>query len=150
MVRVNRLVLTAILSLLLVFVGCGGGGGGGGGDSSKGTAPKINNVTITDGNFNPKSTFRIGDKGNFVASVNDPDLDITGIYVSEFFPSDSETPYSGPSEVVLPSQSAADMDYVLIEPTTITGPVGGWRLEFQVEDAQGNMSNIFRTYVVIN
>ena len=134
--------LTVLIALFTVF-GCGGSDGSGG---SGGTAPVINSVVLTDEFSNPTSIFNIGDIANVVITATDPDLDMENILITQYHPSDSNTPYYGPDVVMLPSQSQPTMMYTFVGGVTIVGPSGTWRTEFQVEDYAGHASNIFRVY----
>jgi len=135
-----------ILSIGSLLLNCNGSSGDGG------FAPIITDVRLYNANepYTPTYSFDIGDEGNIEVDVTDQDSDITTLWSSEYFPSDSTTPYNGPIEFPLPSQSGVDMTYSFIDPLTIEGPAGNWRMEFQIEDAQGNKSNVFTVYCVVH
>jgi hypothetical protein len=133
---------------LIAIIGSGGGGGGGGG--TNGTAPKITDANIYDSNWIETYSFTIGEDANFAIYASDPDLDIESCEISEYYPADSTTPYNGPVSMALPSQSQTDVFYYNIDPLEVTGPAGSWRIEFQIIDAKGNQSNIFKVYVSVN
>jgi len=143
-----RLLWILSAATLIVFVfGCGGGGDGG----PVGTAPVIENVFITDENFNLKYQFNIGDAYNFMVTATDPEKNMDEMAVEQYFPSNStDNPYYGPTIFGLPSQSDNTMTYYLISSGTVTGPSGDWRIEFQISDSTGFESNVFTVYVVIN
>ncbi len=143
----------AVLGLMtIVATGGGGGGGDGAPPPPSETAPTLTNVELFNANDPGTVTFSfdIGDTANFNVSATDPDLDMTTLYFTEYFPSDSTTPYTGPTPIAMPSQSATDMVYTLIQPTEVTGPAGNWRLDFQIEDSNGNESNVFQVYIAIS
>lgn len=137
-------ILTILIVLFAMF-GCEGSDGGGGG----GTAPFIDNAVLTDEYFNPKFLFNIGDFGNFLVYASDPDMDIETLFATEFYPATSTTPYIGPISIFLPSQSDVDMIYFLIEHITVSGPVGDYRMEFQIDDYAGHASNVFKVFYTI-
>jgi len=137
-----------LIGLTLLCPGCNGGNGG----APPGTVPKINWVELYlwDDPYVPRLEFTIGDQADFLVSATDPDLDIKTLYITQYYPSDETMPYHGPESLSLPSQSDTDALYWPLAPTEVTGPAGGWRIEFQICDARGNYSNIFTIYVLIN
>ena len=132
---------------ILLFVACGGGGDG----SMPQTAPVITNILLynTENLYEPATSFQIGEYVYFLIYATDPDLDMTTLYVTEYYPSDSDTIYQGPVPIVLPDQSASSVIYANIGPSRIVPPAGFYRAEFQIEDIQGNESNIFIIYIRI-
>ena len=132
---------------LIGIVGSGGGGGGG----QAGTAPTIDNVVLTDENFNPKYEFDIGDTYNLLVTATDPDRNMEEIIIEQYHPSDSTgNPYYGPDVLALPSQAADTMTYYLIGGGTIVGPSGTWRIEIQIEDSTLLESNVFKVFALVN
>lgn len=137
-----------LISMLFLFInGCGGGGDGG---SPPQSAPKITGVTIYDEYWLPEYSFTIGEFANFRVYASDPDLDMETLLVTEYYPSDSQDIHSGPSILLLPSQSSAEMTYCNIDPLEVTEPIGSYRLEFQTEDSLGHESNVFKVFVSVN
>lgn len=143
--RKLTIILTMLGLLFVIISGCNGGDGA----APLGTAPKINDAALYDIYWDETYSFAIGDWVNWAIWATDPDLDMTSLYVTQYHPSDSTTPYYGPDYIGLPSQSDADMIYYAVNPTQVIGPIGSWRIEFQVEDAKGNDSNIFKIYVSV-
>jgi len=138
-----------IIVSLIMIIGCGGGGGDG--DGQTGTAPTIDDVVLTDENFNPKSQFDIGDTANFIVKATDPNKNMEKLLIEQYFPNDSTgNPYYGPDVIALPSQSDITMTYYLIGRITVDGPDGNWRIEFQIEDSTGLESNVFKVFPVVN
>ena len=132
-----------------MIIGCGGGGGDG--DGQTGTAPTIDDVVLTDENFNPKSQFDIGDTANFIVKATDPNKNMEKLLIEQYFSNDSTgNPYYGPDVIALPSQSDITMTYYLIGRITVDGPDGNWRIEFQIEDSTGLESNVFKIFPVVN
>lgn len=123
-------------------------------NSNDGKSPVIKNVTLLKADeyseFVTVGSYRIGDLANFYMDVSDPDLDVSYVYITQFYPFDSERPYSGPDQIPLPSQSSANKIFTLVDPVLINGPVGGWRLDFQIEDKKGNRSNIFTVFASVH
>ena len=148
--NLHYLCLGAVLGLMTIG-GCGGGGGGEGGapPAPSQTAPRINNVELfnVDDPDTPTVTFNMGDTFNFRVSATDPDLDMTTLYFYQYYPITADTPYSGPITVLLPSQPETSVVCTANEPLTITN-TGQWRFEFQIEDSEGNQSNVFTVYVI--
>ena len=137
-----------LISILFLFVGgCGGGGDGG---SPPQTTPKIIDVAIYDEYWNVEYSFTIGEFANFSVDASDPDLDMKSLLVTQYYPSDSQNIYYGPSLLSLPSQSSVEMTYWNIDPIEIIGPAGSWRIEFEIEDSLGHESNIFKVFVSVN
>ncbi len=139
-----------LISMLFLFIGCGGGGDGGGGGSPPQTAPRINNVEIYDEFWNLDYSFIIGEYANFRVWATDPDLDMTTLLITTYYPFDAASPYRGPNPIALPSQAEPDLVYFTIDALETSGPAGNWRTEFQIEDSHGNDSNIFMLYLVIH
>ena len=144
--------LCIIISLIMI-IGCGGGGD----DAAPpgvvpgiGTLPIINNVVLTDENFNPKAVFEIGDEANFKVTATDPEKNMKELIITQYYLDFSKTdPFYGPEVSELPSQSAASMEYWLLSGTTIDGPAGNWRLEFQIADSTGLESNVFKVFAEV-
>jgi VWFA-related protein len=144
--------LILIIPFLFFLAACGGGGGGGDGTPST-TAPIISSVTLFKVvNDTPVESlsFDIGDTVNIEINANDPGLDMTTLYISQFLLPDLDTPFEPISENVLPSQQGADMTYFFIEPVVIDGPAGNWHSCFMIVDGAGNESNEFCVNVVVN
>ena len=137
-----------LISILFLFVGgCGRGGDGG---SPPQTAPKIIDVAIYDEYWIEEYSFNIGEFANFSVYASDPDLDMKSLLVTQYYPSDSQNIYYGPSLLSLPSQSSVEMTYWNIDPIEIIGPAGGWRIEFEIEDSLGHESKVFKVFVSVN
>jgi hypothetical protein len=146
-------LLTCVISFGFISVVATGGGGGGGGSAPPpdlGTAPEIWAVEIYDVNWVVTLSFDIGEYGNFIVCATDPDKDMVSLYVTQYHPHDSNTPYYGPDLMSLPSQPGVDVYYYNIDPIEVTGPSGTWRIEFQIEDSKSNESNIWKLYGVVN
>lgn len=146
-------LLTCVISFGFISIIATGGGGGGGGSAPPpdlGTAPEITAVILYDSNWVETLSFNIGEYANFKVYATDPDKDMESLYVTQYHPHDSNTPYYGPDLMSLPSVSAVDVYYYNITPIEITGPSGTWRVEFQIEDSKGNESNIWKLYAVVN
>ena len=120
-----------ILLSILVFVACGSGGGSSP-PAPATTAPKITNVEVYDIDWYLDYSFIIGEFVNFVVYATDPDLDITTLYVTEYYPSDSATIYSGPTVFSVGSQPAIDVIIFTIDPLLVIGPAGSWLNEYQI------------------
>ena len=95
----------------------------------------------------------------FAVYATDPDLDIANLLLTKYWPCNASVPYDGPHIIALSSQFAAEVMYSIIDPMLwnyapiwfLTGyPLGAWRIEFQIEDTQGNESNIFKVYVSVH
>jgi len=83
-------VLCVFVFGMIAIVGSGGGGGGSGG----GTAPIIDNAVLTDGNFNPKSEFNIGDTANVLVTATDPEKNMeVGIVEQYYLNYSTDIPY---------------------------------------------------------
>ena len=146
-------LLTCVISfgfISIVATGAGGGGGGGAPPSPPETAPTISDVNFYDAYENETYSFTIGEDANFRVYATDPDLDMISCEISQYHPHDSATPYYGPDTMSLPSQSHTDMVYYSIDPIEVTGPAGSWRIEFQIIDAKGNESNIWKVYSTVS
>lgn len=140
-----------ILLSVLFFISCGGG------SSSTpapalGTTPIITNVLFYNATdlTTPATSFTIGDYVYFDVYATDPDLDMTTLYVTEYYPYDSTTIYTGPVPFSLSSQPASNTIYTNLTAIEVTGPAGSYREEFQIQDAKANDSNIFIVYLSVS
>ena len=143
-----------LLLCCALLVGCGGGGDGGGDSTpaATGTKPVINRVGMvvnTSTGYIQVDRFQVGDYANFVVDVTDPDLDISELELSQFYPSNATTPIYGPDIVPLGTQTDANVYISLFDDEYITGPKGNWRGEFIVRDKAGNESTPFVIYTVV-
>jgi Ca-activated chloride channel family protein len=132
-----------IIVSLIMIIGCG--------DPVGKIPPTIDNVVLTDENFNPKSQFDIGDTANFIVTATDPDKNMEKLLIEQYFPNDSTgNPYYDPDVIALPSQSDNTMTYNLIGRLTVDGPAGNWRIELQIADSTGLESNVFKVFAEVN
>ena len=120
------------LCVILMANGCSGGKG----HPGIGFIPKIINAIMVNVKDSTSSfTFSI--------QAEDQDLNMKTLWVTEYSPADSETPYNGPNSFPLPKQSNQEMTYTQIGPITLSGPAGGYRMDLQIEDASGNKTDVF-------
>jgi len=78
----------------------------------------------------------------------DPDLDAVSLYITAYDPTDPSVPVSGPDFFELTPQTSAQMTYAT-EQFIPEGEPRERKLELQIEDAKGNVSNIYRLYYSI-
>jgi len=116
-----------------------------------GTAPDITAIILYDSNWVEIETlsFDIGEYYNFKVSATDPDGDMVSLYVTQYHPAYSDTPYHGPDLISLPS-GWVDMNYYSITPIEVTGPSGSWGVKFQIEDSKGNESGWWKVLYTVN
>ena len=93
--------------------------------------------------------FEIGDNVSFTVRAEDGDYDMATLWATLYNRADFETPLSGPDDVPLTKQTSQIMTYSYIFPITITGPAGEYSMDFQVEDARGNISNVYQLYYTV-
>jgi hypothetical protein len=143
--------LAVFFTLSTCFLtGCDSGGG------SNGKAPEITNVVlyrIVGDQAIETLSFQTGDRWNFNLFSHDSDIDVDTLEIS-FFQQDINmdySAYSGPDSFPLPSQTDKDMIFFFIEPFLIENdtPMGNYRVDFMLEDREGNTSNTWSVYVVI-
>jgi hypothetical protein len=157
--KIFHLFLFFVLTTF-VAIGCSSGGGGGGGgdnDSSRGTAPIIDDVIFhwcnsADINdcWDESDFFFVGEFFDFVMYCQDPDLDIDVMYSTLFIlTNNGYVLFSGPDVETLPVQEAESTFYYPTPNLQAEPPAGDFRVEFRVEDAEGNMSNVFTSYIEI-
>lgn len=128
--------LFVVFIILLVAFGCGGIE-----DSGDCSTPVITNVvfyTPTGDDFNPphESTFNVGDEFDVIVYASDCDLDMYILY------SDVGNHY-------LPPQTGVDRGYHFAEPFIMNIPAGVYIFEFQIEDYEGHISNIFPVVITV-
>lgn len=147
----KRFKHTAILLfVIIVFNGCDGGGGSG---SDNGSRPQITDVVIfnvENGVETQTRVFSIGDRISFNAYASDADMDMSQLVIEEYYPLDATTPYFPPTELALPTVPQADVYFYPLEPGTISGPAGDWKVDFYIIDKKGNESNTWTVYLTIN
>lgn len=139
-------VFLTLMALLFIY-SCGGGGGSGG--SPPQNLPKITDVIICNEDWFAQYSFDIGEYANFIVYAEDPDLNMETLYVNLYL-SESSIPYFGPVIYFLPDQSDVETSYYNSDPIEIIWPSGEYRLEFEIEDAKGNESNIFKVIIYVN
>jgi hypothetical protein len=126
------------LCVILMANGCSGGKG----NPGIGFIPKIIDAQMS----NVKSftsIFTAGDQVTFTVAAEDQDLNMKTLWVTEYSVAESEIPYNGPNEITLPKQSSQSITYSEIGPITLSGTSGVYRMDFQIEDARGNKSDVY-------
>jgi hypothetical protein len=126
------------LCVILMANGCNAGKG----HPGVGFIPKIKDARM----INVKdsaSTYTAGDQVTFSVQAEDQDLNMKTLWVTEYHPTGSETPYDGPNSIILPKQSSESMTYSQLGPITLSGPTGDYKMDIQIEDASGNKTNVF-------
>jgi hypothetical protein len=144
-------IIFFVLLLCLIAISCGGGGGG---SDEKGTGTSNSVPTITDvrvfhqsdpdnpiDSSNGPPIVYLGENIIYKVYYSDSDANVDLIYYTGFYPSTRTEPTVGP-QTYDTKQSAVE-DIFTSEPTLVGFGEGEWRLEFQVEDSDGNKSNIF-------
>ena len=147
-------IIIAGLSLILIIYGCNSGHNTIGG---VGWIPIFTDIHMYNVNdpTNPVevSTFGIGDHASFDIDAEDDDVNMKTLWVTEYYGASivttTGTPYNGPNAVALPKQTSQIMAYSNIDPITISPPKGNYIMDFQIEDATGNESEVLSiTYTV--
>jgi hypothetical protein len=139
-------IIIAGLSLIIIFYGCDSGPLTTG---AVGWVPLIKNISMYNDNdpTNPveTTTFETGDFASFKMNAEDDDLNMKNLWVTEYLVNNETTAFiSGPTAVPLPGQNGQQtVSWSNIDPITISLPQGNYRLDFQIEDAVGNKSNVF-------
>lgn len=114
---------------------------------------KIKNVQtgkIVDGGYMATTSFHVGDQANIRILAADKDLDIQKVYVRGYYPKNAETPHLIYHTDGLGAQSDGRMSFLLKEPFHISGPPGEWRIDIQIEDEERNLSNLYKTYLIVH
>ncbi|HOJ15352.1 MAG TPA: hypothetical protein PLT69_12735, partial [Deltaproteobacteria bacterium] len=86
--------------------------------------------------------FAPGDTMTFTVRADDGDFDMQTLVWTEYN-ADTDQILNGPGEVDLPEQEGQIMTYRYALTRTVTGPAGNRRMELQVKDARGNLSNAY-------
>lgn len=144
----KKIVLFSILLLIPIFqTHCGSSNN----DQGLGTAPTITDAYFWNIGYNHESDILYLGQGwlyRLHIHCYDPDLDMVSLYMTIYDPTDPSVPQSGPHFLQLSPQSLEEMIYI----TEGFEPEGEPRermLELQMEDAKGNVSNIYRLYFSI-
>lgn len=103
--------------------------------------PEIISISLYNSAGTITDNFKINDTILASIAIFDPDLDIESLLITSYHPSDSDTPYDGPLIYHLTEQTDEQVVYQV--GFIAIGPAGEWRIEFQVEDSEGNESEIF-------
>jgi len=167
-------ILGVILITLVLGFGCNGSGGGNGGDGGDGNGtPILNSHEIylidmdcaeqyVDGNdidleaiYNNcttqilNDTVHIGDVLAVVWYGTDSDKDLVGITIWQYRKEGNQYQlYYGPEYVPIEWFTEPQVNFVVvIVGIEVEGPEGQWRINAQVEDAKGHVSNVYKFYV---
>jgi len=139
-----------ILILVCFFIACSGGNDSG---TNYGTAPQVIRAFYS----HPSSVaivsvdFTEGEPCCVSMEVFDPDLDITDMCISTYFPSMSFVPYETKCIGVSPQSDATVLYYTCTESLVVnSGNYGLWGTEAWVTDSQGNDSVSYRFYINIH
>ena len=111
----------------------------------------VQTVKIEHGKDTVTSSFRTGEKANFIIVALDLNKDIEKLYIKGFSTKGPEIRLnfeSGPVELT-PHTKKID-SYMLPYPIEIPGPPGKWRVDIQIEDREKNKSNIYTLYAIVH
>jgi len=131
---VRNVVLTVVLCAALSCLGCS--------DTDEtmglGFIPKIK-LSGSD-----EVSYRLGETATFLVQADDADLNMQTLTYTEYDTTADEegTILNGPEEVDLPRQTGQVTFYRSVFTITIEGPPGERRMDIQIKDASGNLSNI--------
>ena len=107
-------------------------------------APTITSATLykggDDGLESEADVLHIGDKVNVKITASDPDIDMQTLYYSMYLLPNETTPYYGPFSANI-LQTYTTSTYHLVEPLTVEGPIGRWRIKSYIVDSVGNESD---------
>jgi len=138
-----------LLILVVFLVACGGGGGGGSDDKTP--SPEILNAAFYtySGEWVESIYFEHGDVINFIVSAIDIDMNMEKLFIQTYKETDSELIPIDLSELILSTQSEAEMRYFLLEPYVMDWPEAYYRVCFYIVDGDGNESNEFCVNILV-
>ncbi len=115
-----------------------------------GTAPVITDAYLVDywdwrSNWPKETVFSIYDDYEYIIHASDPDLDTKTLYITTFYPADSDESLR---EIISDISTFYTGEW-FITGLRMTGPSGDYRVEFQIEDSKGNISNTFVSYYTV-
>lgn len=112
--------------------------------------PKINNIWMYKDGTPPVESYLYNEGETYFLEfeIEDADMDALSLTFEEYYPVNSPTPYTTPVKVALPPQPSETAFYTTL-PSSVTGPLGEWRLVFKVEDAAGNMSEEYEMFATV-
>jgi len=169
----NYINQVMVVIFCAVIFGCGGGGGNEGtaqtpvsnrlfDDNTPSepindipeTIPSIDHVDLYNVDRspdNPTTAFFPDENMNIEVYATDADYDIRAMHISLFFPSDS----SVPRDTYYWEIKEQFNDQIIYRPVNKmqideNAPQGSWRIEFLLEDAAGNESNIYSKYIIVD
>jgi len=109
----------------------------------------VQTIKIRNGRNFASSSFRVGEKENFIVVASDSDKDIDALYVKAFAPNNkSQEPNHNWEALELEPQTKKIARYSLPEPIEAVSSSGKWRIDIQVKDKKKNMSNVYTLYVI--
>ena len=148
-------IIIAGLSFIIIIYGCNSGHNTTGGVGWFPIFTDINIYNVEDPT-NPyeATTFGIGVHASFDIDAEDDDLDMKTLWITEYYGAvviDTTGPYTTSTGVALPGQNGQQVvSWTDIYPITISGPKGNYRLDFYIEDAKGNKSDILSILYQVN
>ncbi len=116
-------------------------------DGNDNKVPIITSVVFTDDDNKQTATFNIGDSFDILVNATDPDLDMGILFITEYCVNDLMTLCYGPTHSIL-DQEEVDEGYRRSGNFFDSLP-GFYKFEFQIEDFNGNSSNIFEVIIVV-
>jgi hypothetical protein len=143
-IKIKKCILLFCI-LFSTLLGCGGSGG-----ESSNQAPEVLEIDFfkyEDGIYGKSAVFDIGDMHNVKIRVSDQDKDIEYLFITGYVPNDSITVFHGPIQISLPKQSFEITTYSFAEDMPIEPPIGSYRMEFQIKDAEGNLSDTYEVMI---
>jgi len=109
----------------------------------------VQTIKVLNGRAIASSSFRVGEKENFIVVASDLDKDIDALYVKAFAANNkSQEPTHSWEALELKSQTKKVTSYSLPEPVVAVTSPGKWRIDIQVKDKKNNMSNVYTLYVI--
>lgn len=156
LIKIMRCVMqykkNILIIILFSFFACSSGNNG----QNNGSPPVIHSAT----NFyqfganyveTADRIFKIGSYVRYELHCSDEDKDVTGAWVTEYLWQDGEYKiFQGPRFDEFPQQENVDF-YMVPENGVeqIVGPAGEYKIERQLEDSKGNLSNLYTTFGTI-
>jgi hypothetical protein len=135
-----RNIKLSIVALCVIFIanGCSGGKG----HPGVGYLPIINDVILYNVDLSSASNtkFKVGAQVTISMDAQDEGTMKT-LLITEF-PADPDTPVPDQLQITLPAQSSYSQSYTGLGPIALSGPAGDYRMDIQVKDAGGGISEV--------
>ncbi|MEJ2639627.1 MAG: hypothetical protein P8010_08645 [Desulfosarcinaceae bacterium] len=157
---VRSRVRLGFLLLLFSMLACDSGSDGAGTRETDVETPIITNVYLIHRSApeevvdlpldldDPIPVVYVGEDLKYAVEFTDQDMDADVLHFTRYFPHTKATPFLGPEQIAI-TQEGIGATYTAPDWGFFGAFIGTWGLEFQIEDAQGHLSDSYKVYVEV-